>query len=330
MVGTSDLGIDLKDKRLLYELDLDARQPVTQLAKKLELSKPAVHNRIQRLIQSNIISQFVMVLDTQKLGYRFYDLFLKLQNMPKDKEQEFIDYLKSMDTVGWLANSMGKWDLIVALFTRDVNQFNDSLNRIFNKYGDYIKDKTFIIDIDAVYCKNKYLYDDSKNFLRKDEQYGDDKPIELSERDMLLLRALDSDPRMSMLEISRKTSIPFDSVRRKIKNLQQSGVIQGFKIKVNPAALGHEWHVVLFELNVVAEEKKKEFIQYLQDHKQVVFIINTIGNWNMMVDMHLKNYEHLQEVLTELKDKFGDIIKTHEHLTITKDCKTTFVPEGVK
>lgn len=325
-MAEGDIELDVKDRKLLYELDLDARQTHAQLAKKIGLSKQAMNYRIDRLVNRGIIGKFVMVLDTQKLGYSFYDVFIKLQSMPKEKEQEMIDFLISMDTVGWLAKSMGKYDLIVALFTKDVKQFNNSLNKIFNKFGDYIKDKTFIIDIDAVYCKNKYLLKEPRSFLRKDEVYGETQPASLEKGDMLILKTLDEDPRMSSLELSRKTGFAFDTVRRKLKRLQEEGIVQGFKIKINPSAFGYEWHVLLLELNIISDEDRAKLIKYLQNNKNVVYIINTIGNWNMMVDLHLKNINKFQEFLASLKEEFGSMIKSHEHLTITKDCKTTFVP----
>ncbi len=325
----SEIDLDLKDRRILYELDLDARQPATQIAKKIGLSKQAVHHRIDRLVKNGVINQFVMVLDTQKLGYCFYDLFLQLQNMTKEKEAEMLDFLKSMNTVGWMCKTMGKWDLIIAIFTRDVKEFNNSLSQIFNKYGEYIKDKTFIIDTDAIICKNKYLFEEKGSHLRKDDAYGDDSPANLDDKDVILLRTLDTNPRMSLLGLSRKTEISFDTVRRKIKRMTDEGVIQGFKIKINPMAFGYEWHVLLLELNIVNDKQKQEFTRFLQNHKNVIFIINTIGNWNMMLDLHLKDFTHFQEFLSEIQENFDHMIKSHEHLTVTKEYKTTYVPEAI-
>jgi DNA-binding Lrp family transcriptional regulator len=322
-----DIDLDVKDRKILYELDLDARQTNSQLAKKVALSKQVMNYRIERLVNRGVIGKFVMVLDTQKLGYSFYDVFIKLQNMTTEEEQGMIDFLMSMDTVGWLAKSMGKYDLVIALFTKDVKQFNNSLNIIFNKYGNYIKEKTFIIDIDAVYCKNKYLLKNPDSYLRKDELYGDRESANLEKGDMLILKTLDQDPRMSILELSRRTGFSFDTVRRKLKHLTDDKIIQGFKIKINPSAFGYEWYVLLLELNIISDEDRGKLIRYLQNNKNAVYIINTIGNWNMMVDLHLKNYNHFQQFLAQLKKEFGGIIKSHEHLTITKDCKTTFVPE---
>ncbi|MBS3146692.1 Lrp/AsnC family transcriptional regulator, partial [Candidatus Woesearchaeota archaeon] len=47
--------LDLKDKRLLYELDLDSRQSFNELGKKLSLSKSSVIYRINNMQKSGII-----------------------------------------------------------------------------------------------------------------------------------------------------------------------------------------------------------------------------------------------------------------------------------
>ena len=41
--------IDKKDRRILYELDLNARQPLVSIAKKTGLSQQVVDYRIKRL-----------------------------------------------------------------------------------------------------------------------------------------------------------------------------------------------------------------------------------------------------------------------------------------
>ncbi|MFH1972668.1 MAG: Lrp/AsnC family transcriptional regulator [archaeon] len=321
-------SLDLKDKRILYELDLDARQSLADIAKKVELSKQMVKYRVRRLMKTGAITHFFMMIDTKKIGYSFYDLFLQLQNMTKQREEELINFLKDMDTVGWVASTTGKWNLVIAIFTRDILQFNESLNRIYSKFGENIREKKFIIDMSAISCKNKYLVD-SSSYLRKDDYYGNEELFKLDKKDVKLLKTLDTDPRMSVLELAKKTKIAKDTVTRKLNMLQKEGVIQGFKIKIDPSVFGYEWHVVLFELNCINETEKMKFVKKLQSHKNVIFIINTVGDWNLMVDLHVKNNTHFQEVLSEFKEEFGNIIKSYENLRVVKDHKTTYVPAGV-
>jgi DNA-binding Lrp family transcriptional regulator len=315
--------LDLKDRKILYELDMDARQPLSQIARKVRLSKQTVHYKINRLVNKNVIKQFVMMLDTKKIGYSFYDLFLQLQDISKEQKEELINFLKSMGNVGWLASTVGKWDLVIAIFTRSHKEFSDTLQKIYSQFGLYIKDKTFLIDTSAFSCKNKYLSDEE--YLLED-YYGNENIFNLDKKDISILNVLDKDPRMSYLELSKKTKISYDTIKSRIEKMKKEGLIQGFKIKINPFALGYEWHLVLFELKAVSDIEKIQFIDRLRKDKHVIFIINTMGTWNLMVDIHVKDHNHFKEFILGLKEEFGSLINGIENLTVTCDHKTTYVP----
>lgn len=52
------IKVDLKDRKILYELDLDARQSLTQLGKKVGLKKDVISYRIKGLQDEGIIKNF--------------------------------------------------------------------------------------------------------------------------------------------------------------------------------------------------------------------------------------------------------------------------------
>jgi len=53
-----------------------------------------------------------------------------------------------------------------------------------------------------------------------------------------ILRALHADPRMSMSALGRAVGLSAPSVTERVQRLQQTGVIAGFRMEVDPAALG--------------------------------------------------------------------------------------------
>ena len=57
--------IDLKDRKILYHLDLDARQSLTQVGKKVGLKKDVVAYRVQRMQKDGIIKNL-----SQKTTYQ--------------------------------------------------------------------------------------------------------------------------------------------------------------------------------------------------------------------------------------------------------------------
>ena len=50
------IKLDLKDRKILYELDMNSRKSNTEIAKKVGLSKQVVGFRIKKLIDEKIVS----------------------------------------------------------------------------------------------------------------------------------------------------------------------------------------------------------------------------------------------------------------------------------
>nr|CEL22302.1 regulatory protein, AsnC/Lrp family [Kibdelosporangium sp. MJ126-NF4]CTQ93083.1 regulatory protein, AsnC/Lrp family [Kibdelosporangium sp. MJ126-NF4] len=53
-----------------------------------------------------------------------------------------------------------------------------------------------------------------------------------------LLEELHGDPRMSMSELARRVGMSAPAVTERVQRLESSGVIRGFRMDVDPAALG--------------------------------------------------------------------------------------------
>jgi len=53
-----------------------------------------------------------------------------------------------------------------------------------------------------------------------------------------ILQALHADPRMSMSALGREVGLSAPSVTERVQRMQQDGVIAGFRMVVDPAALG--------------------------------------------------------------------------------------------
>ena len=61
--------LDLKDRKILYHLDLNSRQSFAQLGKKVGLHKDVVAYRVKKLQEKGIIENFFIIYDYLKLGY---------------------------------------------------------------------------------------------------------------------------------------------------------------------------------------------------------------------------------------------------------------------
>ena len=85
--------LDVKDRKILYELDLDSRQSFSQLGKKVGLHKDVVAYRVKKLQEKGIIKIFYTETNGYKLGYSQVKFYFTYQNITPKIKQEIIDYL---------------------------------------------------------------------------------------------------------------------------------------------------------------------------------------------------------------------------------------------
>ena len=71
--------LDLKDRKILYHLDLDSRQSFAQLGKKVGLHKDVVGYRVKKLKENGIINKFTIYINFFKLGTTPIKFYLNFQ-----------------------------------------------------------------------------------------------------------------------------------------------------------------------------------------------------------------------------------------------------------
>jgi len=71
--------IDLKDRKILYELDADCRKSNTYIGKRVGLKKDVVAYRIKRMQDEGIIRNFWTAVNTFKLGYQVFRIYINFQ-----------------------------------------------------------------------------------------------------------------------------------------------------------------------------------------------------------------------------------------------------------
>jgi DNA-binding Lrp family transcriptional regulator len=115
-----------KDQELISLLQVNAREPVSALARKLGLSRTTVQDRLRRLEQAGIIAGYQLRLSesTEQDGIR---AFVTIEVEPK-RTNEVARALQKMAQVEALYSVSGKYDLIALVRTgsaQDMDRFLD-------------------------------------------------------------------------------------------------------------------------------------------------------------------------------------------------------------
>ena len=129
-----EISINKKDRQILFELDLNARIPLTKLAKKARLSPQTTKYRLEQLEKKKIIRKYVTFFDVSKFGYLYYRLFIRYENVTIEDENNIIDYFKKHPSVVWFVGISGRWDLEVLFVARNFIHFNKILKEMYRKF----------------------------------------------------------------------------------------------------------------------------------------------------------------------------------------------------
>ncbi|MBS3149557.1 Lrp/AsnC family transcriptional regulator, partial [Candidatus Woesearchaeota archaeon] len=116
--------MDLKDRKLLYELDRNARQSNSEIGKKIRLNKNTINYKIKKLEENKVILGYYTVIDNSKLGYFSFRSYLKFFNTTIEKEEEIINWLKNDQRVGVLARIETVYDFVLMIWVKDVYEFD--------------------------------------------------------------------------------------------------------------------------------------------------------------------------------------------------------------
>ena len=318
---------DLKDRKILYWLDVNARQSNAKIAKKTGLSKQVVGFRIKRLIKEKLLFSFHTVIDISKLGFTIHKNFLRLQNLDKEKHTELIDFLKNHPNVVWVVSCDGKFDLAFGTWAKNMAYLDKTLTELNNKFGQYISERQIATIIHGEYFIRDYLAERQKPTTRRKLFFGSTPTlVKLDKKDWVITSVLANNARMTSVELSKKLGMSADAVAQRIKKLENSGVIRHYNFVPNEKTYPYLHYKVLIGLKNISEKRERSLVEYFRMNPNIVYIVKSLGPWEFEIDLEVKSAEQFRQIMMDIKTHFKDIIKDYSGLHIYQLHKYNFCP----
>jgi len=327
--GDNDMRykLDAKDKAILYELDKNARQSYSKIGKKLRLSKEVVKYRIDRMIESGLIVRFHTVINYFKLGIVKYKLYLKLTNVNRKKLEEMGQYFKNHKKTEWVVTCTGKWDMIIGFLVHNINELDEEIQDISNRFAQYIHDKAVTATLYLGHHVREFLgRSEGKHKLKVVYHTTADKREEVDKIDIEILKILTNNARISTTEIARMLNLTPRIVQYRIKQLEKKQIILAYKVHLDPRVMGNIFCKALMYLKSVTKERLDEFVTYCSSLPHAVWPQRVIGTWDFELDFEIESYDKFQDIMLELKEKFSDMIKDYDFIIVSKEFKLDFFP----
>jgi len=113
--------------------------------------------------------------------------------------------------------------------------------------------------------------------------------------DRAVLAQLDADPRLSTAELARRVKVSVPTARDRVRRLQEARVIRGYRLDVDPAALGYP--VAAFVRVRPGPGQLPKIVELAQSLPQVSECHRITGEDCFLMKVHATDLNTFEEVL---------------------------------
>jgi DNA-binding Lrp family transcriptional regulator len=319
--------LDLKDKKILYELDLNARQSLTQIGKKVGLKKDVVSYRIKRMEDDGIIKNFWAAIDTFRLGYQVYRIYINFQYVSSQIKERIIRHFIGYNNVWAVISLKAEIDFDVVVWVKDIFEFYQFWNDTLDEFEDYFAKYTISLYVEAFNYEKSYLLNNQQNksdrLLYRTTCSG--KPVEIDEIDYKLLNELAINARMPLIDLTEKLGCSSQTVDYRLRKLLRTGVIKAFRVNIDLPKLGLQHYKL--EIYLKDHKKRNNIWNYIKERSYCDTLNVAIGWCDLEFEIITENVENLGKIMEEIDENFPQIIKKQSFWIFEKVHKERWLPE---
>ena len=300
----NEINIDLIDRKILYQLDLNARQSNAQIGKKISTSKEVVNYRIKRLEKEGYISGYHTIINFWKLGYQTIRVYLKFIDISPENKVQLMDFLIKKDKVLFILETEGVYDLGFGVLVKNLSEFEKFYEEFKASWKPFII-KEQISFYNAIYHFNRdYLLEKQNNQL-KSIVIKEEPEIAHDDKDISLLKILAEQARIPLLDLSRKLKMAPRTVAYRIKQLEKNKVIASYRMVFTTKKINYEYYKI--NINLKDNEIISQLISFCNKNPNIIYIVKTIGGADLECGVEVPHREAFDNLMDEMRKSFKGI-----------------------
>ncbi len=319
-------NLDKLDRKILQELDIDARQSFSKIAKKLLVPQETIRYRVKFLEQNNVIQNYYCIIDLGKLGYNVHKVLFKLHNVDEEQVQKIIAYILQNPNVNWLARFDGFYDVCFTVCFKTNLELSDFIDDIKQKFKDYLSKFIYSVNIQADFLNRDFLLKEKRK-IKRISAYSAPKISEhIDNLDLNILKSISLNPRTTATELAEKIKVSPETIRSRILNLEKKEIINGYRVVLNNSLIGEVNYYVLIFLNYTSMAKIEKFVQFCKAHTAVNYIIKSLGEWDYELSVEVNHPLEYRKLMMEITKEYSDIVKDYQGFLVSQIHKYRILP----
>ena len=151
--------------------------------------------------------------------------------------------------------------------------------------------------------------------------------VKLDAIDRAILNELQGQGRLSNLELAQRVHLSPSACLRRVKALEDSGVIAQYVALVNPSAVGkHGISYTIVNLESMNSQQLLAFEQAVRDEPEVLDCFYVAGSNDYLIRFAYRDAQDLERFHAEVLMRLPNVARTNSLLVLRTVKKTTALP----
>ena len=153
--------------------------------------------------------------------------------------------------------------------------------------------------------------------------------LKIDEYGIRILRELQADGRISVLDLAKRVSLSPTPCARRLAQLVDDGIVEGFGARVNPRAVGLSVEVMVeVKLERHANAIPEDFRRRILDREEVVACFAMTGDTDYLLHVMVPDIDSLNRFLMEVLLNIQGVRDVHTSLVLEAVKRQQTVPTG--
>jgi len=310
MTHPTKTQLDKTDIMLIRELEVNARQTIVDLSKKLRISRPTLKAKFQRLLDKRII-KILPIVDPLALGYKT-QVNLGLNTQPGQIDA-VANTLASYKQINHVTIHTGRYDAMAWAVLENPEDLPGFVMNDLAGIPRIIRVET-MVNLKIVKISYSYLYDKVPDLRSRPPR----KPLD--ELDVKLIDALKGDALQTQTELAPRLGTSPSTIKRKLQRLLDKNIIRIVAL-TDPAVLGYNTRATI---GINAQPHKVDAVaQKLASFQNVHHVVINTGNFDLIVSVDFKGSEELSRFVREDLGNVQGLV-SHETMVCLKTIRDAF------
>lgn len=294
--------IDSYDRKIMYELDVNSRIPISALARKVRLPKETIYYRIKRLEASKTLTYFHALINASHLGYLYYRVGLKFRSLTSKMEEEIVKFLTGEKSCSNIRIGEGRYDVVFMAIHKTARDFTEFLEGFGQRFGADLVHKDIHKVVNSYKMSRRMFFEGRR--MKTTLSHSEPQDYELDRIDLGILRAFSRTARIRLVELAGLLHADPKVIRYHIDRLEKRHVIAGYTLAVD--YLKFEAERVELHLSLKHHGLVDQIVDFFDEMRTCTYAYELLGNDDLSLELYVEDDEQLRLILRRFRERFAD------------------------